>query len=125
MKYETMEILILEMGVLQQTILLKMDGYELEDPLLHLINVNYEHQDINQTIIKMSERAYVVMVSKSLENSEKIITQTQVMVVVHYVLQKLAMYVMVEMLMMHMINELIVTMVKGCIRTMQTIQHNE
>ena len=125
MKYETMEILIMEMGVLQQTILLKMDGYELEDPLLHLINVNYEHQDINQTIIKMSERAYVVMVSKSLENSEKIITQTQVMVVVHYVLQKLAMYVMVEMLMMHMINELIVTIVKGCIRTMQTIQHNE
>ena len=120
-----MEILIMEMGVLQQTILLKMDGYELEDPLLHLINVNCEHQDISLMIIKMSERAYVVMVSKSLENSEKIITQTQVMVVVHYVLQKLAMYVMVEMLMMHMINELIVTIVKGCIRTMQTIQHNE
>ena len=64
MKYEMMAILMMEMDVPPQLILLKMDGYEMGDPLLHLINVNCEHQATIQTIIKIVERIDAEMASK-------------------------------------------------------------
>ena len=53
--------------------------YEQEDLLLHKINESNEHQDITQTVIKISERIHVEMGSKSLKNNEMTITQYQVM----------------------------------------------
>ena len=82
MKSEMMAILMMEMAVQQQPILLKMDGYEMEDPLLHLINVNCEHQATIQTIIKIVDKVDAEMASKCLKNNEMTMTLVQVMVAV-------------------------------------------